>query len=90
MKETEIGPTAMKTTEDWTKMKNKIIAFFAIALISAFATKYTIFNKNRSSWMTSTLNDTHFICRDCNRWYDTDSRGEGEVNVCKYCSYEVD
>jgi hypothetical protein len=31
------------------------------------------------------MTDTHFICRDCNRWQDSANRAQGEVNICTAC-----
>jgi hypothetical protein len=65
--------------------KTKLLAFFATALLGAFATRYTTFNKNRRSYMDLMMSDTHFICRDCNHWFDQSERANGEVNICTAC-----
>jgi len=35
--------------------------------------------------MTLTMSDTHFMCRDCDRWVEQSERAQGEVNICTAC-----
>ena len=69
-------------------MKKRNALFATLGLLAlAFATKYMTTMPKTKSWQSSMTD--YFTCRDCLHMYETELRGTGEVNICKYCTEEL-